>query len=455
MTMDMIPWADLKSVVAQHQKAGLMPSRMTYEQTMVCLATAHQLGINPYEAIRGCVVVDGKVTLMAGLLHAVVQRDLPQMQLEVLEYSRETCRVRGRRSDADLWVEISYDLEDAKEAGLLAKKNWQRHKKQMLYARASTILFRIIGASVIHGVYTPDEMGELEDPETGVHQPMAKATVVTEERDAPADPPPSDAGTTPPSGERSDGPASTPTVEASFEEHDAPADPTPREQEHLNEADALAERIRKAASSSSDPKPDTSPPPPDGDPSDGSHSTPPSDASIETGEKDPQGQKSETWTLRARRLADVLKGKGLCKTQIAGVRALREIRKANKDASDQEMLDTAEGMLGQASAGEEDQTEKPEGRRKTDGGNPRNAFWRELTKLSGVDLEHKLTELEDEAESAMVDTGDVEVMSRAQATCPPVKVDGVEFKWDDENAPDAVLRHYTLALFDSVAKARA
>lgn len=175
---DEIPWELLKQTVNIHQKAGLIPRGTTFEQAMVCQALGHQLGIPRFEAMRGIVVVDGKPTLMAGLLQAVVQRSIPGLEIVLVKYSRDECIVKGRRSPKHEWTEITFDMEDAKLAGLANKRNWQQYPKAMLYARASTVLLRMLGADVVHGLYTPDEFGADEDPDGGTVRGVAMARPV-------------------------------------------------------------------------------------------------------------------------------------------------------------------------------------------------------------------------------------------------------------------------------------
>jgi|GEM_PF-2857898 len=237
----MIPWNDLKQVVTIHQRAGLLPSRMTYEQTMVCLAQGHLLGINPYEAVRGIVVVDGKPTIMAGLLQAVTRRALPQYEVVLVAYERDKCTVKGRRHPNEEWTQVTYDMEDAKLAGLTGKQNWKKHPKQMLYARATTILNRMLAADVIHGLYTPDEMGLEEDPEDGVKTKMA---------------PPSEAPVVELSPESEPEPEEEPAIETPFEETPPTTDPDPNREQALEDGVSdLQSRIASArdASESSEP----------------------------------------------------------------------------------------------------------------------------------------------------------------------------------------------------------
>jgi hypothetical protein len=124
------------------------------------MLTGREIGIGPMHSLRAIDVIDGKPSLSAELMASLVLRS--GHYLWCAESTAETCTMVGRRKD---WPDripdqsVTWTVEDAKQAGLAGKGNWQKYPRAMLRARATSELCRGVFADVVERVgYVADEL---------------------------------------------------------------------------------------------------------------------------------------------------------------------------------------------------------------------------------------------------------------------------------------------------------
>lgn len=142
-------------------KSGYLPTTMFSEEQVVTIARAgEELGLPFMSSLRSISLVDGKITLEAGLMRALVFRRIKGAKIDFIECTSEKCIVEMQREGGKV-NRFVYTIEDAKQAGLLKKSNWQKYPISMLIARASAIGCRSIFPDALLGgsVYDPDEIG--------------------------------------------------------------------------------------------------------------------------------------------------------------------------------------------------------------------------------------------------------------------------------------------------------
>lgn len=143
------------------------------------------LGVPTVTAINGIHVMKGKPTASAGLISSLVRR--AGHKLRVTGDDKTATATIIRADDADFGFEVTWTMQMAKDAGLLANGTWKSYPASMLKSRAITQCARDACQEALNGVqYTPEEMGaHVELDEAGEQVVVHQVTNVA----APAAPP--------------------------------------------------------------------------------------------------------------------------------------------------------------------------------------------------------------------------------------------------------------------------
>lgn len=145
--------------------ADLLPPAYRNKPGNVLLAVEYgqALGVPPMTAIQGIHVIQGKPTLSADLMAALIRRAGHKLRVRVDPGPVAVAQII-RTDDPDYTYECRWDMERAKTAKLTGKDNWITNPKSMLKARAISEVAREACSEVLHGlIYTPDELGATID----------------------------------------------------------------------------------------------------------------------------------------------------------------------------------------------------------------------------------------------------------------------------------------------------
>lgn len=161
-------WAILERQAAMLAKSGLVPSafRGKAHDVMVVALTGRELALPPMMAINKIHVIEGRPTLSAELMRALILR--AGHDIIVTAATAQQATVRCRRRGSDETSDFTFNTDDAANAGLLGKSSWKKHPTDMLIARATSRAARAVFPDVLMGVsYVPEELGADVDPFTG------------------------------------------------------------------------------------------------------------------------------------------------------------------------------------------------------------------------------------------------------------------------------------------------
>lgn len=169
----------LGTVLAQ---SGYFADAKSAAQAAVKVMAGDEVGLGPIASMTGIHIVEGKVTLGANIIAALVRRH-PDYDYEVTEHTAQVCTIvftyRGKPAGVS-----TFSIDDAKKAGLLKpnpKSAWNAHPRNMLFARAMSNGAKWYAPDVSAGtpIYTPDELGAEVDGETLEHVPSPVPAPVT------------------------------------------------------------------------------------------------------------------------------------------------------------------------------------------------------------------------------------------------------------------------------------
>ena len=121
-----------------------------------CILFGAEIGIGPMKSLTSIHVVDGRPAMSAELMRALVLA--AGHSIQVAELTATRCVLVGVRRGQSDGTTIQYTTDDAKRAGVLGKKVWQQYPREMLLARATTVLCRAVFPDVIGGMASVEEM---------------------------------------------------------------------------------------------------------------------------------------------------------------------------------------------------------------------------------------------------------------------------------------------------------
>jgi hypothetical protein len=134
-------------------------AQATTAQVTAAIVTGRELGLEPMAALRSIDVIEGTPALRAVALRGILLAHGHDIWVE--EASNHRATVAGRRANSDHEQRVTWTMDDAKSRNLAGKKNWRTQPRNMLIARATADVARLIAADALLGV--PYIVEELED----------------------------------------------------------------------------------------------------------------------------------------------------------------------------------------------------------------------------------------------------------------------------------------------------
>ena len=127
---------------------------------------ADALDVSLAQAITGITVIQGKPTMSAEMMRALVLRAGHRFTVTDMSDKAVTVTV-ARREWPDDVQQFTFTMADAQHAGLAKSATYQKHPKAMLLARCTSMACRAVFPDVVSGMgYTPDEIGHHDPAKT-------------------------------------------------------------------------------------------------------------------------------------------------------------------------------------------------------------------------------------------------------------------------------------------------
>ncbi|MGW6531401.1 hypothetical protein [Streptomyces venezuelae] len=153
--------------------------------TAAILAGA-ELGLKPMATLKSIDVIQGTPALRAHAMRAVVQKQ--GHEIELVESTPDRCTMRGRRKGSDNWQTVEWTIQRAAQMKLTDKAEWKKQPQNMLVARATGELCRLIASDALHGMaYVAEELGGIAHAEVApAKAPLSVASLAPAPQPAPA-----------------------------------------------------------------------------------------------------------------------------------------------------------------------------------------------------------------------------------------------------------------------------
>lgn len=121
-----------------------------------------ELGLPAMASLRCIHNIEGKHSLAASLMVALVLKSGLAEYFEPVEFSETSATYETKRKGARNPIKLTHTIEMAVQAGLVKDKSgWQKNPTDMLVARASARLARMVYPDLLAGLYTPEELEEI------------------------------------------------------------------------------------------------------------------------------------------------------------------------------------------------------------------------------------------------------------------------------------------------------
>ena len=151
-------------------KSPLMPDAYRGKPTEAAVAMMYgqEVGLPPMTSLQRIIVINGKPTLDAGAMTALIRREGHSLTGDA---TSESATATGVRRDTGDTMSVTFTMEDAKRAGLVRQNSpWTKFPKSMLWSRAVSQLARELFGDVLLGIsYVPEEMEAVEEDRPGKH----------------------------------------------------------------------------------------------------------------------------------------------------------------------------------------------------------------------------------------------------------------------------------------------
>ncbi len=171
-------------------KSGMLPQGLnTAEKVCVALEWGHELQLSPMVAVNNIAVINGKPTLSADLMGALVRRSPEYGGIEwtcQTDVKAECIITRLLPSGKEEKYTSTFTIEDAKIAGLASKDVWRKYPRRMLKHRCMSYGLRDVFPDLLAGIYETEEAESItykEPTESELRNVTPPAETYTENAD--------------------------------------------------------------------------------------------------------------------------------------------------------------------------------------------------------------------------------------------------------------------------------
>jgi hypothetical protein len=154
-------------ILSQDMAASRMFS--AYGNPQAVLSTVmlgRELGLPAMASLRSVHIIEGKHTLAASLMVAIVLKSGLAEYFEPLSFSETEATYETKRKGARNPITLTHTIEMARKAwkkdeNAWNKSGWGTVPTDMLVARATARLARMVYPDILAGLYTPEELDEV------------------------------------------------------------------------------------------------------------------------------------------------------------------------------------------------------------------------------------------------------------------------------------------------------
>jgi hypothetical protein len=173
---------EIMTIAKSFAESGMFADCKSMAQAAVKIQAGKEFGIQPFAAMSGIHIIQGKPTVGAGLMAARV-KGFGKYDYKVIEHSDKVCSIEFFQGKESIGVS-TFTIEDARKAGT---KNLDKFPKNMLFARAMSNGVKWFTPDIYEmPVYVPEEMAQVTEDvqavEVKAEAPAPKQRTLNEEQ---------------------------------------------------------------------------------------------------------------------------------------------------------------------------------------------------------------------------------------------------------------------------------
>lgn len=175
--------AELNEMGAVFVKSGYFKDARDAAQAVVKIMYGRELGFSPVIAMSGIHIIEGKPSLSANLMGAMVKRS-GKYNYRVKELTDTNCVLVFTENCQEIG-ESSFSMADAQRAQVVrAGGSWSKYPRNMMFARALSNGVKLFCPDLsMCPIYNPEELGaEVNEEGAVISHPVAAPTVTTQAR---------------------------------------------------------------------------------------------------------------------------------------------------------------------------------------------------------------------------------------------------------------------------------
>lgn len=139
-------------------KARLFSAYGTPEGILSTILAGRELGLQAMASLRGMHIIEGKPCMSADLIRALVLKSGHAKFFRPTERTATSATWETQRGE-DPPVTLTFTIEEAQQAGVVKPgSGWAKFPADMLTARASSKLARLVYSDVVFNLYSPEDM---------------------------------------------------------------------------------------------------------------------------------------------------------------------------------------------------------------------------------------------------------------------------------------------------------
>lgn len=157
-------------------KSRMFSAYGTPQAVLSTVMLGRELGLPAIASLRGVHVIEGQHGLSASLMVALVLKSGLAEYFEPMSFDTEQATFVTKRKGARNEVTMTHTMEMARQAWPKTAKDWEqkflasgwgRVPTDMLVARATSRLARMVYPDLLAGLYTPEELAEIREQQRG------------------------------------------------------------------------------------------------------------------------------------------------------------------------------------------------------------------------------------------------------------------------------------------------